>query len=1117
MSRKPSKNNDPTPPQPDLGLGDSQQPLEDNSKEKYKDKEDIEIIEAERIADLAKIITEGWQEGRMPLFLFGARGTPTIINEYTISKVIIEEWEKENKCEYAGTEVPPPEVSPPSRPVQARFFSDLRKWDNGAVWKKFCESFLTDWVDKFFAEKKTRKESDELYGFISDCFQNSMTRTGIAPDILVLTTNFDGAIPEYLKENAGKGSHNCLVLDDPLRIRQISRLGTRQLPDTVKYVITLRGDVYHAVCNNPLCSVGSTKVSAYEALSDAIRESIPNKRPPMLDGKEDSDVDVKEIVDKILTCPECGQSRELTISFPGLEVKEQEIIDLMNVIWETFGTRISVICTVGFSGNSDREVVNSLIRMAKRVKCTWFDFGRISSAAAENTSVFSVKHLEQQCLGKTAVREYVPKHLGENRFFEIDNKIGAQGSLPLLRSTVQKMTSLPPTSDINKLNMTITDRLESDLVWIDKNDDLSMWVSNNETDKSSKNNGPIEVTLRKRMPAFLADYADKIGAANEQFINMHGTSQLSLKDYWWHPGNSSGVDISLHSRLHHSLGVLRVADAWFYRLRQNTSGKSLIESDEQLLTLLHRAALFHDIGHVPFSHLIEEVFKELHWSLNGEDKYTHEELTKIRLSGLLSTTDEKCFPRVVRLIDGLTGIHWLDAIMNSPFDADKIDYIFRDQRWIGLGARTGSNHPWLGDFLSNQEVTPQGQILLHGNSAVAAYKLLAERAYLYDLLYYAPKVRLMERITRYILTTYFVVNVSTRLGKEICQNLRGLDTAKIEDVWLSNSFVKSMLSDGVDATKAKGVNAVEDKDHRELCLHFFADLRKYYEKKGDNKEDLAMTDLGAAKLAFSIGDIYNMIDKKFPISSSYGKPRTKIDDSNKFLVFLKNNIGKPHFEKLNELKIIAEIGAWACRALENNNKQDKYLGDLVRMCHLVLDPNFGQDSKFEESASAHGKWLDRVYENHCIAGPYVVHAPEANKQIHEAEDWLNSLSRDLEEVGRQLGYEYPGRFLLDVTGPLKVRSYPSARIMHGPKRIPFICEQFWVPAGDPQSWSLQSRASVPLSTVDFRQSVPHAYKIRILLIDPSGLLNGRDVMVDRFRMACKMRNIKLEEENNNGR
>ena len=63
-----------------------------------------------------------------------------------------------------------------------------------------------------------------------------------------------------------------------------------------------------------------------------------------------------DMAQKILECPECGEIREMTISFPGLEIKEQEISETMNAVWEAFGSRISVICTVGFSGNSDREV-----------------------------------------------------------------------------------------------------------------------------------------------------------------------------------------------------------------------------------------------------------------------------------------------------------------------------------------------------------------------------------------------------------------------------------------------------------------------------------------------------------------------------------------------------------------------------------------------------------------------------------------------------------------------------------------------------------------------------------------------------------------------------------------
>jgi len=155
--------------------------------------------------------------------------------------------------------------------------------------------------------------------------------------------------------------------------------------------------------------------------------------------------------------------------------------------------------------------------------------------------------------------------------------------------------------------------------------------------------------------------------------------------------------------------------------------------------------------------------------------------------------------------------------------------------------------------------------------------------------------------------------------------------------------------------------------------------------------------------------------------------------------------------------------------------------------------------------------LNRMLSDHCIGGPYVLRAPR-EMSLHDAEDWLDARKSEIQEIGRELSYQYPGRILVDVTGPLKVRSYPRARVMHGSHGVPFICEQFWVPSGDPQSWSVTSRASVPLYSIDFRLSVPQAYKLRVLLVDPRRARDGRANVVDRFRKACRDRRITLEEE-----
>ena len=68
-----------------------------------------------------------------------------------------------------------------------------------------------------------------------------------------------------------------------------------------------------------------------------------------------------------------------------------------------------------------------------------------------------------------------------------------------------------------------------------------------------------------------------------------------------------------HTRFEHSLGVLHSATLMARQLQ--------IEGDD--LTILRYAALLHDVGHGPFSHVFEAPLKEI----NGKDA-THEAITR---------------------------------------------------------------------------------------------------------------------------------------------------------------------------------------------------------------------------------------------------------------------------------------------------------------------------------------------------------------------------------------------------------------------------------------------------------------------------------------------------------
>ncbi|HDO42352.1 MAG TPA: HD domain-containing protein [Candidatus Bathyarchaeota archaeon] len=132
-----------------------------------------------------------------------------------------------------------------------------------------------------------------------------------------------------------------------------------------------------------------------------------------------------------------------------------------------------------------------------------------------------------------------------------------------------------------------------------------------------------------------------------------------------------------HTRFEHSLGVLYLAG----RLVENSNLSGHIDKDE--VEMVKLAALLHDVGHGPFSHVFEHLLSKF------MDK-THEDMTYwiIRESEIADKLEKYGFTadEVARLAVGRLkrkGKAFLDQIIRSGVDVDKLDFIVRDTYHTG--------------------------------------------------------------------------------------------------------------------------------------------------------------------------------------------------------------------------------------------------------------------------------------------------------------------------------------------------------------------------------------------------------------------------------------------------
>jgi uncharacterized protein len=161
------------------------------------------------------------------------------------------------------------------------------------------------------------------------------------------------------------------------------------------------------------------------------------------------------------------------------------------------------------------------------------------------------------------------------------------------------------------------------------------------------------------------------------FQRLRRVRQLAMADLVY-PG-------ALHTRFDHSLGVVQLAQRVLERLDRI---EQMIDTDAQVVRL---AALLHDVGHGPFSHVSEYVLDrhydkaavgtaadraKIHEKLTVDIINKHPEITAV-LDGEQRTA-------VVALIQGARQRDFRRDIVSSALDADKMDYLLRDAYYAGV-------------------------------------------------------------------------------------------------------------------------------------------------------------------------------------------------------------------------------------------------------------------------------------------------------------------------------------------------------------------------------------------------------------------------------------------------
>jgi uncharacterized protein len=138
-----------------------------------------------------------------------------------------------------------------------------------------------------------------------------------------------------------------------------------------------------------------------------------------------------------------------------------------------------------------------------------------------------------------------------------------------------------------------------------------------------------------------------------------------------------------HSRFSHALGVMHLAGRIYDALASRSNG--LLPEGPACFErrLVRVAALVHDIGHAPFSHSAEGLFRG---GIDHEDM-TRRLLESAEMRQVFLEHGDGIDPAAVQSVLSKTGagpLHILSEIVSSELDVDKMDYLRRDSLYCGV-------------------------------------------------------------------------------------------------------------------------------------------------------------------------------------------------------------------------------------------------------------------------------------------------------------------------------------------------------------------------------------------------------------------------------------------------
>lgn len=230
-----------------------------------------------------------------------------------------------------------------------------------------------------------------------------------------------------------------------------------------------------------------------------------------------------------------------------------------------------------------------------------------------------------------------------------------------------------------------------------------------------------------------------------EFQRLRRIRQLGFSDLVY-PG-------ATHSRFAHAVGVYYTARQLIDVIRRR------LEFDEERARVALLAALLHDIGHGPFSHVFEHVAHAMNLKKRHEDWSAEIVQGDTEINHVLREVDEALPRQIGTLLKEDNPEDIYAPVVSSQFDADRLDYLQRDR--LMTGVECGHlDRAWLLNCLEVGSVTIDDEdapiqvpcLYLNFKGVQVAEEYLEARFRLYKAVYMHKTTRAAEMMLRHLLT-----------------------------------------------------------------------------------------------------------------------------------------------------------------------------------------------------------------------------------------------------------------------------------------------------------------------------------------------------------------------------